>query len=179
MLGFEYGYSIVNPNTLTIWEAQFGDFYNGAQAVVDQFICSGETKWNVSSGLVMLLPHGYDGAGPEHSSSRLERFLEMCDDDPDEIYDFAKDYFNENLKKHNWQIAFPSTSANYFHLLRRQMHRDYRKPLIVVAPKKLLKSKSACCPIEDFGPGLKFKRTIPERDLTLISDPNKVKKIIF
>lgn len=179
VLGFEYGYSIVNPNTLTIWEAQFGDFYNGAQSVVDQFICCGETKWNVASSLVMLLPHGYDGAGPEHSSSRIERFLDMCDDDPDAIPEFAAGYFNENMKKHNWQVAFPSTSANYFHLLRRQIHRDYRKPLIVASPKKLLKSKLASCSIDEFGPGLKFKRTIDERDTELISDPSKVKKIIF
>jgi 2-oxoglutarate dehydrogenase E1 component len=179
VLGFEYGYSIVNPNNLTIWESQFGDFYNGAQVIVDQFISAGESKWDISSGLVMLLPHGYDGAGPEHSSSRMERFLEMCDDDPDEIHEFAKDYFNENMKNHNWQIINSSTASNYFHALRRQMHREYRKPLIVVAPKKLLKHKNACSSIEEFGPGLKFQRTIDERNTELISDPSKVKKIIF
>lgn len=179
VLGFEYGYSIVNPNNLTIWEAQFGDFYNGAQVIVDQFVSSGESKWDVSSGLVMLLPHGYDGAGPEHSSSRVERFLEMCDDDSEVIPEWAEGYFNENMKRHNWQIVNASTSANYFHLLRRQMHREYRKPLIVVAPKKLLKHRSASSNIEEFGPGLKFHRTISERDTELISDPKKVKKIIF
>lgn len=179
VLGFEYGYSIVNPNTLTIWEAQFGDFYNGAQAVVDQFISSGEAKWDVASGLVMLLPHGYDGAGPEHSSGRVERFLEMCNDDPDDIPEFKKDYFNENLKRYNWQIVNSSTSANYFHLLRRQMHRDYRKPLIVMAPKKLLKHKGASSDLVEFDKGLKFKRTIEERNKELIKDPKKVKKIVF
>ena len=179
VLGFEYGYSIVNPNSLTIWEAQFGDFYNGAQAVVDQFISSGEAKWDVTSGLVMLLPHGYDGAGPEHSSGRMERFLEMCDDDPDHIPEFKPDYFDTNMKLHNWQIANCSTSANYFHLMRRQMHREYRKPLVVFAPKKLLKLKDAGSPIKEFGPKLKFKRTIGERNLSLVRDPKQVKKIVF
>lgn len=179
VLGFEYGYSIVNPNSLTIWEAQFGDFYNGAQGMVDQFISAGEAKWDVPSGLVMLLPHGYDGAGPEHSSSRVERFLEMCDDDCDSVPDFTEDYFDNTLKNSNWQIINSTTSANYFHALRRQMHRGYRKPLIVVAPKKLLKHKDACCDIDDFGAGLRFKRTIDERNTNLIKDPKKVKRIIF
>jgi len=179
VLGFEYGYSIVNPNSLTIWEAQFGDFYNGAQVIVDQFISSGETKWDVASGLVMLLPHGYDGAGPEHSSSRVERFLEMCDDDQELVPDFEEDYFIKNLKKYNWQVVNCSTAANYFHLLRRQMHRDFRKPLIVVAPKKLLKLKDASCDIEQFDAGLRFSRTIGERDQELIKDDKKVKRIVF
>ena len=164
---------------MTIWEAQFGDFYNGAQVIVDQFISSGEAKWDIASGLVMLLPHGYDGAGPEHSSSRVERFLEMCDDDLDTVPEFGEEYFNKNLKGYNWQIVNCSTSANYFHVLRRQMHRDFRKPLIVVAPKKLLKHRDAGCPIEDFGPGLRFKRTIAERDTNLIKNNRKVKKIVF
>ena len=179
VLGFEYGYSIVNPNNLTIWEAQFGDFYNGAQVIVDQFISAGETKWDVSSGLVMLLPHGYDGAGPEHSSSRVERFLEMSDDDLDEVPEFGPDYFTKNLKSYNWQIVNCSTSANYFHVLRRQMHKDFRKPLIVVAPKKLLKHRDAGCSIEEFGAGLRFKRTLGERNTDLVKDPNRVKRIIF
>jgi 2-oxoglutarate dehydrogenase E1 component len=179
VLGFEYGYSIVNPNTLTIWEAQFGDFYNGAQAMIDQFVSSGEAKWDVASGLVILLPHGYDGAGPEHSSGRVERFLEMCDDDPDHIPEWKENYFNDTLKRHNWQVVNSSTSANYFHLLRRQMHREYRKPLIVMAPKKLLKHKGASSDIHEFEKGLKFKRTIDERNTELVKDPKKVKKIIF
>ena len=179
VLGFEYGYSIVNPNSLTIWEAQFGDFYNGAQVVVDQFISSGEAKWDVSSGLVVLLPHGFDGAGPEHSSGRVERFLEMCDDDAEVVPEFGPEYFNKNLKNYNWQVCNCSTSANYFHLLRRQMHRDFRKPLILMAPKKLLKHKDAGCKIEEFGAGLRFKRTIGERDAHMIKDNSKVKRIVL
>lgn len=179
VLGFEYGYSIVNPNNLTIWEAQFGDFYNGAQVIVDQFITSGEAKWDVSSGLVMLLPHGFDGAGPEHSSGRVERFLEMADDDPDVIPEFGPEFYNDSVKHANYQVCNCSTSANYFHILRRQMHRDFRKPLVLIAPKKLLKHKDAGCNIEEFGPGLKFRRVIAERDTNFINDKNKVKRLIL
>jgi 2-oxoglutarate dehydrogenase E1 component len=144
VLGFEYGYSLADPNSLVLWEAQFGDFCNGAQVYFDQFISSGEAKWLRMSGLVCLLPHGHEGQGPEHSSARLERFLQLYADD-------------------NLQVLYPSTPASYFHALRRQMHRDFRKPLIVMTPKSLLRLRQCTSTIEELGPGSSFHRVMYEK----------------
>ncbi|MEE2828420.1 MAG: hypothetical protein VX498_04460 [Myxococcota bacterium] len=141
-LGFEYGYTLVRPNVLVIWEAQFGDFVNGAQVLIDQFLCSSEAKWNRSSGLVLLLPHGYEGQGPEHSSARLERFLQLSGDD-------------------NWRVMNLTEPAQLFHALRGQLHRNYRKPLIVMTPKSLLRHPRCVSALEDFT-DRGFRAVIPD-----------------
>jgi 2-oxoglutarate dehydrogenase E1 component len=155
VLGFEYGYSLAEPNKLVIWEAQFGDFANGAQVVFDQFISSGERKWLRMSGLVCLLPHGYEGQGPEHSSARLERFLQMCAED-------------------NMQVANCTTPANFFHILRRQMKRDIRKPLLVMTPKSLLRHKRATSKLEEMGDGTSFHRLLWDDAEILTSEKIKL-----
>jgi 2-oxoglutarate dehydrogenase E1 component len=156
VLGFEYGYSLAEPNALVLWEAQFGDFANGAQVVFDQFISSGERKWLRMSALVCLLPHGYEGQGPEHSSARLERYLQMCAED-------------------NMQVANCTTPANYFHILRRQLKREIRKPLILMTPKSLLRHKRAVSRLDEMGPETSFHRVLYD-DAQLLED-QKIKLV--
>jgi len=167
VLGFEYGFSGASPKALTIWEAQFGDFANGAQVMVDQFISSAEQKWLRMSGLVMLLPHGYEGQGPEHSSARLERYLQMCAED-------------------NMQVTNVSTPANYFHVLRRQVKRSFRKPLINMSPKSLLRHKLCVSTFKEMGPGSEFHRLLwddaeyrPEVSQIKLLDDKKIKRVII
>ena len=166
VLGFEYGYTLAEPGTLVLWEAQFGDFANGAQVIFDQFLSSGERKWLRMSGLVCLLPHGYEGQGPEHSSARLERFLQMCAED-------------------NMQVANCTTPANYFHILRRQMHRDFRKPLILMTPKSLLRHKKCVSSLDEMGADSSFHRVLWDdaeinKDLTvkLVKD-EKIRRVVL
>jgi 2-oxoglutarate dehydrogenase E1 component len=159
VLGFEYGYSLAEPNALTMWEAQFGDFANGAQVLFDQFLCSGERKWLRMSGLVCLLPHGYEGQGPEHSSARLERYLQLSAED-------------------NWQVANCTTPANYFHILRRQIHRNFRKPLILMTPKSLLRHKRVISKLSELGPGTSFHRLLWD-DADRANVPDSKEKIVL
>ncbi|HEC14671.1 MAG TPA: 2-oxoglutarate dehydrogenase E1 component, partial [Rhodospirillales bacterium] len=158
VLGFEYGFSLADPNTLVLWEAQFGDFANGAQVIIDQFISSGESKWLRLCGVVMLLPHGMEGQGPEHSSARLERYLQLCAED-------------------NMQVVNITSPANYFHALRRQMRRNFRKPLIVMAPKSLLRHKMVISHLGEMGPDTHFRRVIKETDQLVLD--KKVRRVVL
>eukprot|EP00761_Pharyngomonas_kirbyi_P013892 gb/GECH01013921.1/.p1 GENE.gb/GECH01013921.1/~~gb/GECH01013921.1/.p1 ORF type:complete len:928 (+),score=206.49 gb/GECH01013921.1/:1-2784(+) len=169
VLGFEYGYSLDNPNNLAIWEAQFGDFANGAQVVIDNFIASGEDKWLLQSGLVMLLPHGLDGGGPEHSSGRPERFLQLASGNVN-----TNEEFQNNVNMH---VINPTTPANYFHALRRQMHRSFRKPLIVMSPKAILKHSSAVSSLNEMAPGTKFQPVLS--DSIAEQQPDAIEKVAF
>jgi len=160
-----YGLSVDNPKNFIIWEAQFGDFFNGAQIILDTYVSSGESKWGLQSALTLLLPHGMDGAGPEHSSCRMERFLQMCDSKEDGV----------DGDDVNWHIVNPTTSAQYFHLLRRQMLRNFRKPLVVVAPKILLRLSAASSTLEEMRPGTHFQPVIGDTS----ADPKEVRRLIF
>jgi 2-oxoglutarate dehydrogenase E1 component len=159
VLGFEYGYALAEPHALVMWEGQFGDFANGAQVIIDQFIASSETKWLRMSGLTLLLPHGYEGQGPEHSSARLERFLQLSAEE-------------------NWQVANCTTPANYYHILRRQIRRPFRKPLILMTPKSLLRHKMCVSSLAEFGPGTKFQRVIAETAKDMVDD-KKIRRVVL
>ncbi len=178
VLGYELGFSYYSPDALVMWEAQFGDFVNGAQVIIDQFISSGESKWKVPSGLVLLLPHGMDGQGPEHSSCKIERFLSLMDDDPRTIPDLKSDK-QLQIQSANMQICNPTFSANYYHVLMRQIKRHFRKPLIIPSPKKLLRFKGATSLIEEFSEGTRFTKVRNELDTQIVSNAKKVKKLLI
>jgi 2-oxoglutarate dehydrogenase E1 component len=158
VLGFEYGYTLADPQTLVLWEAQFGDFANGAQVIIDQFLASGETKWLRMSGLTLLLPHGHEGQGPEHSSARLERYLQLC-------------------AERNMTVCNLTTPANYFHALRRQLRRNFRKPLVIMTPKSLLRAKLATSTLAEFAEGSHFQHVIGEIDP--IGPAEHVKRVVI
>jgi 2-oxoglutarate dehydrogenase E1 component len=158
VVGFEYGYSLADPSTLVLWEAQFGDFANGAQVIIDQFLSSGEAKWLRMSGFVLLLPHGYEGQGPEHSSARIERYLQLCAED-------------------NIQVCNLTSAANYFHALRRQIRRNFRKPLVIFTPKSLLRAKEVMSRLDEMGLGSSFHRVVGGRD-AIVTD-EAVRRVVL
>ncbi|XP_025204790.1 2-oxoglutarate dehydrogenase, mitochondrial isoform X6 [Melanaphis sacchari] len=178
VLGFELGFSMTNPNALVCWEAQFGDFNNTAQCIIDQFVGSGQAKWVRQSGLVMLLPHGLEGMGPEHSSARLERFLQMSSDDPDYFPPESDEFAVRQLHDINWIVANCSTPANYFHILRRQIALPFRKPLIMMTPKSLLRHPEAKSSFDEMSEDTEFLRIIPEKG-TAADNASNVKRLIF
>uniref|UniRef100_A0AAX7VCG3 2-oxoglutarate dehydrogenase complex component E1 n=1 Tax=Astatotilapia calliptera TaxID=8154 RepID=A0AAX7VCG3_ASTCA len=178
VLGFELGFAMASPNALVLWEAQFGDFHNTAQCIIDQFISSGQAKWVRQNGIVLLLPHGMEGMGPEHSSARPERFLQMCNDDPDVFPKLSEDFAMHQLYDCNWIVVNCSTPANYFHVLRRQILLPFRKPLIVLTPKSLLRHPEVKSSFDDMLPGTHFRRLIPDNGHTA-TNPEKVKRLIF
>ncbi|XP_034239296.1 2-oxoglutarate dehydrogenase, mitochondrial isoform X2 [Thrips palmi] len=178
VLGFELGFSMTNPNALVIWEAQFGDFNNTAQCIIDQFISSGQAKWVRQSGLVMLLPHGMEGMGPEHSSARLERFLQMSADDPDYFPPESEEFAVRQLHDINWIVANCSTPGNLFHILRRQIALPFRKPLILMTPKSLLRHPEARSSFDVMTEGTEFQRIIPDEG-PAGQNPSGVKKVLF
>ncbi|CAH2274958.1 2-oxoglutarate dehydrogenase, mitochondrial isoform X1 [Pelobates cultripes] len=178
VLGFELGFAMASPNALVLWEAQFGDFHNTAQCIIDQFICPGQAKWVRQNGIVLLLPHGMEGMGPEHSSARPERFLQMCNDDPDVWPKPSDDFAVRQLYDCNWIVVNCSTPANFFHVLRRQILLPFRKPLIVFTPKSLLRHPEARSSFDDMLAGTHFKRVISE-DGPASQNPEGVKRILF
>merc|ERR1712002_16074 len=178
VLGFESGYAIASPNALVMWEAQFGDFSNTAQCIFDQIISSGQSKWVRQSGLTVLLPHGYEGMGPEHSSARPERFLQMCADDPDVIPPMDDNFVMQQYHEANWFICNFTTPANLFHAFRRQIHLPFRKPLIIFTPKSLLRHPDARSSYDDYLPGTGIQRLIPDTGIAA-ENPSKVKKLLF
>ncbi|PWW77299.1 2-oxoglutarate dehydrogenase, E1 component [Tuber magnatum] len=178
VLGFEYGYSLSSPNALVIWEAQFGDFANNAQCIIDQFIASGESKWLQRTGIVMSLPHGYDGQGPEHSSGRMERYLQLCDEDPREFPSPEK--LDRQHQDCNMQVTYMTSPSNLFHVLRRQMKRQFRKPLIIFFSKSLLRHPIARSDLSEFTGDSHFRWLIPETDHGKgIKDPEECKRLLF
>ncbi|XP_073891193.1 2-oxoglutarate dehydrogenase complex component E1 isoform X6 [Macaca fascicularis] len=179
VLGFELGFAMASPNALVLWEAQFGDFHNTAQCIIDQFICPGQAKWVRQNGIVLLLPHGMEGMGPEHSSARPERFLQMCNDDPDVLPDLKEANFDINqLYDCNWVVVNCSTPGNFFHVLRRQILLPFRKPLIIFTPKSLLRHPEARSSFDEMLPGTHFQRVIPE-DGPAAQNPENVKRLLF
>lgn len=178
VLGYELGFSYYSPDALIMWEAQFGDFVNGAQVIIDQFISSGESKWSVSTGLVLLLPHGMDGQGPEHSSCKIERFLALMDDDPRIIPDLKSDR-SLQIQNANMQICNPTFAANYYHVLMRQIKRHFRKPLIIPSPKKLLRFKQATSTIEEFTEVKKFTKVRNEMNQEVANNPKNVTRLLI